>query len=286
MRPETPDISLESEPFPLLRVAGFPPHVDAAFTTRLGGASTGPHASLNLGLDTGDDPSVVEENYRRIAAALEYPCDHLAFAFQVHGRRVLVARSPEDARGARAEEADGIVLAPPADSSTSLAALVRVADCCPVLIASTRIRAAAVLHCGWRSTVADLPAAGVAALLAAANHGPDDLCAAVGPCIGPEAFEVSGEVASRFEAVHPDIVVRRASWPRPHVDLPGAVALLLERAGIHRRRIARSSLCTVERPDLLFSYRRDGERSGRQAGIVVLHGRTGSGRGAPKRRPG
>ena len=259
----------------LTREGWFPPWLRWGFTTRHGGVSRGPYESLNLGWDVGDDVECVRENHARLAAALGCDPDRLGTVRQVHGRKVLLARNQEQARALRGTRADGIVLAPrddtPRDPAGGIAALVRVADCCPVVVASLERPVAAVLHCGWRSTVGGLIAEGLRRVASEAGTTAAALAAAIGPCIGPEAFEVGEEVVQKFLLrVGPAVVLRRPAWPRPHIDLQLAIKTLLVRHGVPADRILRFPRCTVSEPAEFFSFRRDGHRSGRQAGVISL----------------
>ncbi len=260
----------------LTREGWFPPWLRWGFTTRHGGVSAGPYASLNLGWDVGDDVARVRENHARLGAALGYDAERLGTVRQVHGKKVHLARTHEQARALRGRQGDGIVLAPdpatPLDPTVGgLAALVRVADCCPVIVAALERPVAAVLHCGWRSTVGGLLAEGLRRVAHEAATTPASLVAAIGPCIGPEAFEVGEEVVEKFLLrVGTEVVLRRPAWPKPHIDLQRAVELLLVRHGVQADRVLRFPRCTVSEPADLFSFRRDGHDGGRQAGVVVL----------------
>jgi copper oxidase (laccase) domain-containing protein len=140
-----------------------------------------------------------------------------------------------------------------------------------VIVAALDRPVAAVLHCGWRSTVRGLLAAGVATLRRETGVPELALAAAIGPCIGPEAFEVGEDVAAAFErAVSFDVVLRRVGRAKPHVDLQEAVRLLLVRAGVPAERIAVFRRCTVAEPAGFFSFRRAGHDCGRQAGVIRL----------------
>jgi hypothetical protein len=260
----------------LVREAWFPPWLRWGFTSRHGGVSTGPYESLNLGWDVGDDVAHVRENHARLGATLGYDPELLGTVRQVHGKKVHLARTHEQVRALRGQRGDGIVLAPdsaapPNAHAGGLAALVRVADCCAVILASLERPVAAVLHCGWRSTVGGLIAEGVRRVVHEAASPPSALAAAIGPCIGPNAFEVGEEVVEKFlMRVGTDVVLRRPDWPKPHIDLQRSIAILLARQGVPPDRIARFPRCTVSEPRDFFSFRRDGHDCGRQVGIICL----------------
>ncbi len=227
------------------------------FSTRRGGVSRGPWASLNLAAKTGDDPQAVAENLRRLAASAGFEPERLVRVRQVHGGRVVTA---DRARGA---EADGIV-ARPEDGPVVVG--VHTADCVPLLLADEDGRAVAAVHAGWRGLVAGVVPAAVAALVAAGAR-PERVLAAIGPCIEVEAFEVGEEVAARFPA---EVVHRRPDWPRPHVDLVAATRLQLVGCGVLPDRIERVGGCTHAHPDRYFSYRRDGASMGQHLAFVGL----------------
>lgn len=226
------------------------------FTTRVGGTSVGPWASLNLGSAVGDDPARVEENWRLLSRATGL---RFARVRQVHGCAVLEAREAQEPR----HEADAVACAVP-----GVAACVSVADCTPILLADPRSRAVAAVHAGWRGTLAGAAAAGVRALVEGHGARPEELLAVVGPCIGPCCYEVSRDLADRFRRE----VGRTASDPRrdgSRVDLWRANELLLRGAGIARRRLEVLRRCTSCEEDIFFSHRRDAGRTGRQVAFVA-----------------
>jgi YfiH family protein len=227
------------------------PGARAAFTTRLGGVSEGPFATLDIGLASGDEHEPVLENRRRLAAALELDPARIGIARQVHGSaltdpRSRPARSPYAAPAPDGREADGHVL-----ERLGEAALVLVADCLPVAVVGPG--GAAILHCGWRGLAAGIVARGAAAVRA--TH------AAIGPGIGPCCYEVGGEVLAAFAHLGEGVADGRM------LDLPEAARRLLAEAGVEE--VHSAGLCTSCDPDLFFSYRRDGT-TGRQAGVCWL----------------
>jgi YfiH family protein len=202
----------------------------ALFTTRRGGVSEGPYASLNLGLWTDDDASRVRSNRERVRA--EVGAERLAQGRQVHGTRVVV-----DAEGI--EEADGQVTTAPA-----VAAMVLVADCLPVALAGPE--RVGVVHAGWRGLAAGVLEEGVAACGAVA--------AAIGPGIGPCCYEVGDDVRAVF------------GTSERTLDLKAIARSRLEAAGVGE--VHDCSLCTSCDAERFFSHRRDRGVTGRQAGLA------------------
>ncbi len=248
----------------LLRDLGCP----HGFSTRHGGVSDGPFGSLNLGLsaaitDSPDDPAAtrelsrVEINITRFLAACGLGGRRAVRVRQVHGACALDAAEVTD----RTNPADALVTASAAD-----AILVRNADCVPILLACRRTGQVAAVHAGWRGLVAGIIEASVGRLVTG-GATPDSLCAAIGPSIGVDAYEVGEEVAAAFAARHLDEVIRR-DRPRPHLDCHGAAERILRRLGVPASSIDGEPLCTLARPEEFFSARRDGAISGRLAAAI------------------
>lgn len=245
--------------------------VPHGFSTRVGGVSAGAFESLNFGnpgeLPPGvarDPKANIEENFRRALAAAGCPGRRILQVLQVHGPDVHIHRpgaaGPPVVWGdvkadALATDDPGVVLA------------VRIADCCPVLLASADGRAVAAVHAGWRGVVAGVLPRAIGALRALSDAR---IVAAIGPCISAEHFEVGAEVAAEFHAAFPGrsgrIVLPHPAAGKARIDLKLALALQLEAAGVadHDARPE----CTVARPDLFFSHRRDRGVSGRMVGLI------------------
>jgi polyphenol oxidase len=217
------------------------------FSTRVGGISEGPFASLNLGRLTDDEPGRVEENRRRLLREVGGEPERLTLNRQTHSATVHRARA-----GQRGEPGDGLWTD---ESGVPIVALA--ADCLPLALVreSGERPGAAVLHVGWRGLLQGIVEAGAAAL-----GGRQE--AAIGPGIGPCCFEVGEEVAEPFRArFGADIVHGR------NLDLWTAAERALHDAGIER--VERVDLCTACNPELFFSHRRDAGLTGRQ-GVVAL----------------
>jgi len=225
------------------------PGARAAFSTRVGGASKPPYEALNVALKTGDQLRDVLENRMRLAAALGIASENVIMGRQVHGaelrRHGAQQQPPVYAEGARSpEEVDAHATEQP-----GLVPLVMVADCLPVALAGPG--GVAIAHGGWRGLSGGILAKAAAEVEATA--------AAIGPGIGPCCYEVGEEVLGEFEDL--DGVARGRM-----LDLPAVARALLERAGV--KEIEATDLCTSCNPELFYSHRRDGERTGRQAGLV------------------
>lgn len=229
------------------------PGATAVFTTRIGGVSAPPFNGLNLGVFTDDDESAVIENRRRLAAAFGLAPERVAIGRQVHGAEIashLGAQDPSPfaAPGSPIPEVDGHIT-----SAAGLGLLVFVADCVPVALRGPG--GVAMLHCGWRGIAAGLIARGVEAV------GAGD--AAIGPAIGPCCYEVGEEVLRELAPAQEEVTGGM-------LDLPAIAVRRLREAGVER--VETSGLCASCEAELFFSHRRDGGRTGRQAGLVWLDG--------------
>lgn len=230
------------------------PGVRAAFTLRTGGVSRAPFDSLNVGRHVGDDAGAVEENRRRIAHLLELPAEP-AWLEQVHGVQVADLDCTASARRADAAvtHAAGRICA------------VQVADCLPVLLAARNGAAVAAAHCGWRGLASGVLEATVRALGVTAG----ELCAWLGPAIGPAAFEVGEEVRAAFLAQDERAALAFAanSRGRWQCDLFALARQRLAALGVTA--VFGGGVCTLSDPQRFFSYRRDG-RCGRMAALIWL----------------
>lgn len=228
-----------------------------AFSTRLGGVSEGPFASLNLGILTEDDPQRVVENRRRLCDAVGADATTATMAWQVHGADVATAESRGVVTpGTVYERCDGLWSDRPGQAMMLLTA-----DCLPVALANTsKEPRLAVLHVGWRGLLAGILDAG---MYAVADGSDGSVAAAIGPGIGPCCYEVGNEVAGPFRATFGDVVVRGRS-----LDLAAAAESALRAAGCSS--VERTDLCTSCEAGLFFSHRRDHGRTGRQGVVAYI----------------
>jgi polyphenol oxidase len=223
----------------------------ARFTTRRGGVSTGPYASLNLGRATDDDPAAIEANRERLAAEVGLPRSAIVHGHQVHGTAVHRVTEPPEIASAPAE-ADGL-----ATVLHGVAPFVLVADCLPIVLVA--LEAVAVVHAGWRGLAAGVIGEGVAALRELGAGG--EIAAAIGPGARRCCYETGDEVHAAF-APH-GAAVREGD----RIDLPAIAGRELAATGVAE--IHDVGICTIcSDPVLFFSHRRDRGVTGRQVGIA------------------
>jgi polyphenol oxidase len=222
---------------------------EVVFTTRVGGVSEGPYASLNLGRKTGDDVDRVDENRRRACAEIDADAARLALNYQIHSAVVHRARAGlrGDLRG------DGLWT-----DQSGLPVLALAADCLPIALvrANGVAPGVCVLHAGRIGILDGVIEAGVATL-------GGTLAAAIGPGIGPCCYEVGEEVAGPYRARFGAVITRGRK-----LDLRQAAERVLRGAGVAR--IERFDLCTACNPELFFSHRRDGKPRGVQGVLASV----------------
>lgn len=240
-----------------------------AFTTRLGGVSTGHLESLNLSVRRGDTEENVRENWKRLQNATGLHLERAVYARQIHSNQVHVATSA-DAQAPWLEprfECDGFVTNEP-----GLPVIIFMADCLPVLLCDKEHGVVAAVHCGWRSSVSDILGNAVGKMISLGAR-PEFISAAIGPGIGKCCFEVGPEVVKAAEdLLKADIsdLVRKGEGDRAFLDLKAVNARRLEQLGLDPKRIAISDLCTMCHPDVFWSHRKTNGKRGVQAAIIEL----------------
>lgn len=246
--------------------ADLPAGLGAWMSTRAGGCSPAPFDSLNLGDHVGDDPQRVQANREALARAIGA---RPVFLQQVHGTGVceLGAGSP-----------DGLVADACYTFEAGLACTIMVADCLPVLIWDAQARWVAAAHAGWRGLAAGVLESLWAALQARGAQA-QDARVWLGPCIGPQHFEVGSEVRSAFVAQEPawQTAFRVGHGERFWADLPALARARLQRLGLAQitGNAGAATHCTVSQPGLFFSHRRDavgGRSTGRMAACIWRRG--------------
>ena len=241
------------------------------FSTRCGGVSTGYLASLNLGSNRGDEPERVFRNYDLLGEAVGIDVRHMAFTKQVHGSVVRVASEADVHEfGTNVPyEADGLVTNVP-----GLALICFTADCVPVLLCDDVHGVIAAVHCGWRSSVADILKNAVEKMCALGAQ-PEHICAAIGPAIGKCCFEVGAEVIDAAEAWlggdADGLYVPENGVPGKFLlDLKNANARRLTQLGLSAQNIAVSDECTMCSHEKYWSHRYTKGRRGSQGALIVL----------------
>lgn len=238
------------------------------FSTRLGGVSQGSLASLNLGNHRGDEPENVLANYRILGDAVGFAPEQTVFTKQRHTDVIRVVTEAQCGEGLfrdTPEICDGQITDRPGVALVTFSA-----DCTPVLLYDPVRRAIGAVHAGWRGTAMGIAAKAVQAMVREFGCKPENISAAIGPCIGKCCFETDWDVPkAMLDSLGPKAVTGFAQKGEKYfVDLKFCNALWLQRAGVGALEI--SPDCTACRTDRFWSHRKVGEARGSLAGIIML----------------
>lgn len=242
--------------FPILEKIDWTSHL---FSTRMGGVSEGIYRSMNLSYTRGDRKEAVDENFRRIAAALSCSVEDMVCSDQTHTTNLRIVGRADGGKGITRPkdytDVDGLLTDEP---GVFLATFF--ADCVPLYFVDTKRRAVALAHSGWRGTVARMGQCVVEKMREAYGTDPADLVAAVGPSICQDCYEVSEDVADAFAtAFHKpgqerEILLAKGGG-KYQLDLWRANEIVLTEAGIPKENIQVTDLCTCHNNRYLFSHR-------------------------------
>lgn len=210
---------------------------------------------LNLGFNTPDSEIAVSRNRSELLSELNIDPEWVAYADQVHSNRIQLV-----SEGGNYAAADGLVTTLP-----GLTLAIQVADCAAVLLWDASNYVIGAFHAGWRGAVAEIIPNGVQLMV---RQGADlkQIKAFVSPCISLKNFEVGPEVAEQF----PLSFVDEHTYRKPHVDLKGFINSQLEEEGIEGSHIEVRGECTFDEADHFYSYRREGEESGRMMALIRM----------------
>jgi YfiH family protein len=232
-----------------------------AVTTRMAACSQ--KAAFDLAWSPGDKPGPVRSRIAAVARALNADSDRVCCARQVHGSGVhCIDVLPDPDPGAPCRvcgESDALIT-----GRTGILLMIRVADCVPIVLYDPVRRIAAVVHAGWKGTVAGVAQATVACMADVYGCSPRDILAGIGPAIGPCCFAVGDNVAEQFRrSSFGDSCMVSASDNNTCIDLSGANRTALLRSGLEPGHIEMSGYCTACSRDVFFSHRGEKGSAGR-----------------------
>ena len=240
-------------------------------TTRAGGCSTDRYASLNMGYNTGDRPKNVLSNRQILCSALEISFEHLIFPKQTHTGSVKVITADffnldETEKKQFLNETDAVIT-----NLKNVCVSIKTADCVPILVYNPVYHSVAAIHAGWRGTTQNIVQNTINLMIASFGSNPSDLWVGIGPSISPEVYEVGEEVWSQFapELYQPTNPFKN---DKRLLDLLKANFQQLIALGVPENQIEVARICTLSNPELFFSARRDGAKTGRMATGIWLAG--------------
>lgn len=251
----------------------------AGFTSRQGGVSETPYATLNCGLHVKDKPEHVIRNRELLAEAIGQPFDAFTYGEQVHGNEVTVVSLKEKGKGRTSRESaiqakDGFIT-----REKGIVLCAQFADCVPLFFYDPVQQVIGLSHAGWKGSVLNISMATISLMTHTFGSQPSDIRAAIGPSIGVCCYEVDETVASRvYTALHeinaaPDeqlSVIRGKENGKYMLNLQELNRKLLEQAGILSSHIEVTQLCTSCSSDDFFSHRKEGGSTGRMVAWMGL----------------
>ena len=226
-----------------------------AFTTRNGGISDGPFSSLNLSHKVGDDIDSVHGNIESVKRSWgHHDIARLLTLDQVHGTNIIRV-GDIDINNRAGTGADAVLVDGPSD-----ALMLHFADCLPVILIDKRHKRLVTIHAGWRGLADGITGKAVRLMIGEGSKS-DDIEAYFGPSIRGCCFEVQGDIAARLGS---------DAGRTQKIDLTGVAEGDIIGLGVPAENIFDCDICTCCHEDRFFSYRRDGEKTGRQASIVKI----------------
>ena len=248
------------------------PAINHFSTTRIGGCSTDCYATFNMGYNSGDFPRNVIANRNKLSETLEIDPATLIFPKQTHTGTVRVISADffdldETGKKQFLNETDAVIT-----NLKNICVAIKTADCVPILIYDPVKHVVAAVHAGWRGTAQNIIQNAIHQMIASFGSNPSDLWAGIGPSISPEVYEVGEEVWSQFshEFYMPANPFRS---DKQLLDLWKANYYQLTALGVPENQIEVARICTLSNPELFFSARRDGAKTGRMAtGIWLVTG--------------
>jgi len=249
--------------------------VKNAFSTRIGGVSTGVYSSMNLGYTNGDLSESVSQNYHIIADTLNIKLGQIVRSKQVHTTNIMrIEKKDFDysdiLHDIKWDMIDGLITNVPGAMLTTF-----YADCVPLYFVDPIKKAIGLAHSGWRGTVSKMAVKMVEKMTQEYGCNPSDIYTAIGPSICSKCYEVSSDVKEEFERTFGDkselIFTKSINEDKYMLDLWLANKLLMLEAGINESNIEISKLCTCCNSDFLYSHRASKGKRGNLAAFLMLN---------------
>jgi len=232
-----------------------------AFSTRIGGTSSGNFATLNL-IEKPEDPKKnVEENLKRICEATELSKESIFPLHQNHSTKIKVIGT-ENSKKTNGTY-DG--------STTNIPGLTLTtyhADCAPLFLIDPKVKCIGLAHAGWRGTVNNIAAKIVSTMSNNYGSSPKDMICCIGPSIKSCCFEVKNDVSPYFEKIDKKLIINKKD--KIYADIAQCNKINLLRSGLVNENIIVSDICTKCNCDLLYSYRAQGKKHGNMMAMIQI----------------
>jgi len=232
-------------------------------TTRIGGQSTGKLDSMNLGYTVNDNPKIVTSNLKKLAKSFDFEKKQMVSPKQTHSKNIGIVKSTNDIF----DNTDALITNIP-----NICIFIRTADCVPILLFDPIQNAVAAIHSGWKSTIQEISKYTIELMQKEFGTNPSNLIAGIGPSIGPDVYEVGPEVVEQFHNKFGEdhIIKSMEKSEKGLLNLWKVNQQILLNSGIPEDNIEIAKICTYSNPELFYSARRDGVKTGRLAtGIMI-----------------
>ena len=256
--------------FPSLEKTGIVSHL---FSTRIGGASEGIYASMNLSYARGDRKEAVDENFRRIAEIMGREIQDFVLSDQTHTANVRKVTEEDRGKGIVYQkdycDVDGLIT-----NERHIVLATFYADCVPLFLVDKKHRAIGLSHSGWKGTAGRMGEHTLLAMREAYGTNPEDVEIGIGPSICKDCYEVGEDVTEAFAAGFPDKVRKDILFAKGggkyHLDLWKANEYIFRMAGVPKEQISVTDTCTCCNPNYLFSHRASQGKRGNLGAFLCL----------------
>lgn len=256
--------------FPSLEKTGIVSHL---FSTRIGGASEGIYASMNLSYARGDRKEAVDENFRRIAEIMGREIQDFVLSDQTHTANVRKVTEEDRGKGIVYQkdycDVDGLIT-----NERHVVLATFYADCVPLFLVDKKHRAIGLSHSGWKGTAGRMGEHTLLAMREAYGTNPEDVEIGIGPSICKDCYEVGEDLAEAFAAGFPDKVRKDILFAKGggkyHLDLWKANEYIFRMAGVPKEQISVTDICTCCNPNYLFSHRASQGKRGNLGAFLCL----------------
>ena len=256
--------------FPSLEKTGIVSHL---FSTRIGGASEGIYASMNLSYARGDRKEAVDENFRRIAEIMGREIQDFVLSDQTHTANVRKVTEEDRGKGIVYQkdycDVDGLIT-----NERHIVLATFYADCVPLFLVDNKHRENGLSHTGWKGTAGRMGEHTLLAMREAYGTNPEDVEIGIGPSICKDCYEVGEDVAEAFAAGFPDKVRKDILFAKGggkyHLDLWKANEYIFRMAGVPKEQISVTDICTCCNPNYLFSHRASQGKRGNLGAFLCL----------------
>ncbi|AIF43835.1 peptidoglycan editing factor PgeF [Virgibacillus sp. SK37] len=245
------------------------PRLYAGFTTKNGGVSSTPYATLNCGLHVKDKLSSVLENRELLADKLTIPIENWVAGEQVHDNKVVEVSKKDRGKGAETietsiKDVDGLIT-----DDREVLCTAFFADCVPLFFFDPKKEIVGIAHAGWKGTVKGIAESMVDEFRELGSN-PANILVTIGPSISQTNYEVDDKVVENIAEKYQSIVTKHVNNGKYLVDLKKLNLEILLQYGISRNNIEVTKYCTFADNNLFFSHRRDGGKTGRMLGFIGL----------------